>query len=119
MTIRNETEWPRDDWTLAEYRDWLKIWIDKSRQELGEEFNIEGALRLADSRALMHVTHILRSEYRAELKKVYAKDPNRCIYCGNNLDECPGLGRYCDICADKFMDRPVPREDEDFNEEGE
>jgi len=110
----DEKRIPNADDTIRDLRDWLKIWIDKSRQERGDEFDIEGALRIADQHTLMHVTHILRSEYRAELQRKYAADPNRCIYCGNDLTAYPGVGRYCDICTDKFQDyEPDEREAED------
>jgi len=103
-----ETERPRvpdGDMTIREFREWLKMWIEKSREEQGESFDIEGALRLAKSRAQYWiVAHKLQSEYSGELKEKFALDPSRCRYCGNSLELYPGMGRYCDICTDKFSD---------------
>jgi hypothetical protein len=109
---------PGPNTTIRELREWLKYWIEDARERRGEAFDIEAALKVAQTHTLMHVWQGLQREYKGELQAKYGSDPSRCLYCGNSLILYPGTGRYCDICADKFSDGD-PYENNGDYEEGE
>ena len=114
--LRHRREIPADDWTVGELKEWLKAWIESAREERGEAFDIEGALRLTKNRLYTWVYSRIQADYRTELQKKYIRDSSRCRYCGNSLELYPGLGHYCDICADKFMDHEPHETEEEYDD---
>lgn len=101
---RHLSDIPADDWTVGELKDWLKAYIEQARQERGDEFDIEAALRITKNRLYTWVMHRVYGDYKSDLQAKFKLDPTRCVYCGNSLELYPGSGRYCDICTDKFSD---------------
>jgi len=100
-----------DNSTLAEYRNSMRVLVERYREERGEAFDIEGALMNVKSRIIREIYGPVEEEYRPEIRAKHRADLSACSYCGKSLVLFPGTGQFCDICSDKFRDSD-PYEDE-------